>query len=104
MRVKEELRKEREAARLKAASQRATARRIVKESVELIEDEKLELMDLAASSKGLPSIVHLDIDTLQNLESFRGIGLAWKDFCDFFSVFFTKCFRGSHLILVEDHS
>ncbi|KAI4319771.1 hypothetical protein MLD38_033331 [Melastoma candidum] len=71
MRAKEELRKEREAARLKAASQRAIARKIVKESVELIEDEKLELMELAASSNGLSSIVHLDIDTLQNLESFR---------------------------------
>ncbi|KAI4341103.1 hypothetical protein MLD38_025869 [Melastoma candidum] len=71
MRAKEELRKEREAARLKAASQRAIARRIVKESVELIEDEKLELMELAASSNGLSSIVHLDIDMLQNLESFR---------------------------------
>ncbi|CAN4078885.1 unnamed protein product [Withania somnifera] len=69
---KEELRKEREAAKQKAAMERAMARRIAKESMELIEDERLELMDLAASSKGLPSIASLSYDTLQNLESFRG--------------------------------
>lgn len=51
------------------------ARRIAKESMELIEDERLELMDLAASSKGLLSIASLDYDTLQNLESFRGRSL-----------------------------
>lgn len=68
---KEELRKEREAAKQKAAMERAMARRIAKESMELIEDERLELMDLAASSKGLPSIASLNYDTLQNLESFR---------------------------------
>ncbi|XP_009781785.1 homeobox-DDT domain protein RLT1 isoform X1 [Nicotiana sylvestris] len=68
---KEELRKEREAAKQKVAMERAMARRIAKESMELIEDERLELMDLAASSKGLLSIASLDYDTLQNLESFR---------------------------------
>ncbi|XP_055805776.1 homeobox-DDT domain protein RLT1 [Solanum dulcamara] len=68
---KEELRKEREAAKQKAAMEKAMARRIAKESMELIEDERLELMDLAASSKGLPSIASLNYDTLQNLESFR---------------------------------
>lgn len=52
--------------------ERATARRIAKESMELIEDERLELMELAALSKGLPSILSLDYDTLQNLDSFRG--------------------------------
>lgn len=52
--------------------ERAAARRIAKESLELIEDERLELMELAASSKGLPSIVSLDYDTLQSLETFRG--------------------------------
>ncbi|XP_042494646.1 homeobox-DDT domain protein RLT2-like [Macadamia integrifolia] len=71
MRQKEELRREKEAARLKAANERATARRIAKESMELIEDERLELMELAASSKALPSIISLDSDTLQNLDSFR---------------------------------
>ncbi|KAK4485260.1 hypothetical protein RD792_007892 [Penstemon davidsonii] len=68
---KEELRKEKEAARQKAAMERATARKIAKESMELIEDERLEIMELAASSKGLPSIVSLDYDTLQNLDSYR---------------------------------
>ena len=71
-RRKEELRKEREAERRKAALEKATARRIAKESMELIEDEQLELMELAAASKGLSSIIQLDLDTLQNLESFRG--------------------------------
>ncbi|KAG5561737.1 hypothetical protein RHGRI_004700 [Rhododendron griersonianum] len=68
---KEELRREKEEARLKAASERATTRRLARESMELIEDDRLELMELAASSKGLPSIVSLDHDTMQNLESFR---------------------------------
>lgn len=72
MRQKEELRREKEAARVKAANDRAIARRIAKESMELIEDERLELMELAALSKGLPSILSLDSETLQNLESFRG--------------------------------
>lgn len=71
MRRKEQLRREKEAARLKAASERAIARRMAKESVELTEDEQLELMEFAASSKGLPSIMSLDFETLQNLELFR---------------------------------
>lgn len=73
MRQKEEMRKEKEAARLKAANNRASARRIAKESVELIEDERLELMELAALSKGLPSILALESETLQNLDLFKGI-------------------------------
>jgi len=44
--------------------------------MELIEDEQLELMELAAASKGLSSIIHIDLDTLQNLESFRGEQLS----------------------------
>ncbi|PSR98600.1 Homeobox-DDT domain protein [Actinidia chinensis var. chinensis] len=71
-RQKEELRREKEEARLKASIERATTRQIARESMELIEDERLELMELATSSKGLPSIISLDYDTLQNLESFRG--------------------------------
>ena len=66
------MRREREAARLKAATERATARRIAKESVELIDDERLELLELAASSQGLPSTLALDNEALQNLESHRG--------------------------------
>ncbi|KAJ4729740.1 Homeobox domain-containing protein/DDT domain-containing protein [Melia azedarach] len=72
MRQKEELRREKEAARLKAANERAIARKIAKESMELIEDERLELMEIAASSKGLPTILSLDFETLQNLDLFRG--------------------------------
>lgn len=72
MRQKEELRREKEAARLKAANERAIARRIAKESMELIEDERLELMELATSIKGLPSILSLDYETLQNLGSYKG--------------------------------
>lgn len=53
--------------------EKATARKIAKESMDLIEDEQLELMELAAASKGIPSIIHLDHDSLQNLESFRGV-------------------------------
>ena len=71
-RQKEELRREKEAVRLKASIERATARRIAKESMELIEDDRLEMMELAAAKKGLPSIVSLDHETLQNLELFRG--------------------------------
>lgn len=72
MRQKEELRRVKEAERLKVANERAVARRIAKESMELIEDERLELMELAASSKGLPTIVSLDFETLQTLDLFRG--------------------------------
>ncbi|XP_024637844.1 homeobox-DDT domain protein RLT1 isoform X7 [Medicago truncatula] len=71
IRQKEELRKEKEEERRKAALEKATARKIAKESLELIEDEQLEMMELAASSKGLSSIIRLDFDTLQNIESFR---------------------------------
>ncbi|KAL5715822.1 hypothetical protein ACHQM5_017591 [Ranunculus cassubicifolius] len=71
MKQKEEQRKEKEAARMKAANERATARRIAKESMELIEDERLELMELAVSEKGLPSMLSLDSDTLQNLDLYR---------------------------------
>lgn len=70
-RLKEELRKEREAVRRKAAIEKATARKIARESMELIEDEQLELMEMAASRKGLSSIISLDHDTMQSLESFR---------------------------------
>ncbi|KAE9599267.1 putative transcription factor & chromatin remodeling DDT family [Lupinus albus] len=70
-RQKEELRREKEAERRKVALEKAAARRIAKESMELIEDEQLELMELAAASKGLSSIINLDLDTLQDLGSFR---------------------------------
>lgn len=73
LRIKEEMRREKEAARLKLANERATARKIAKESMELIDDERVELMDIAASRKGLPSILSLDSDTLQNLELFRDL-------------------------------
>ncbi|KAI9086822.1 hypothetical protein K1719_031416 [Acacia pycnantha] len=68
---KEELRKEKEAARIRAANERAIARKMVKESMELVEDERLELMELAASEKGLSSMLSLDNETLQNLELFK---------------------------------
>ncbi|EXB54945.1 Homeobox protein [Morus notabilis] len=77
MKQKEELRREKEAARLRAAHERAIARRIAKESMELIEDERLELMELAASSKGLPSILSLDYEILQNLELYREMQTAF---------------------------
>ncbi|XP_010478217.1 PREDICTED: homeobox-DDT domain protein RLT1 isoform X1 [Camelina sativa] len=68
---KEEIRREKDAIRRKIAIEKATARRIAKESMDLIEDEQLELMELAAISKGLPSVLQLDHDTLQNLELYR---------------------------------
>ncbi|KAH6780630.1 hypothetical protein C2S52_011867 [Perilla frutescens var. hirtella] len=68
MRLKEEMRREKEATRLRAANNRAAARKIAKESTELIEDEKLELMELAALSRGLSSILALDSEILQNLD------------------------------------
>jgi hypothetical protein len=71
MRQKEEMRKEKEVARLKAANERAIARKIAKESMELIEDERLELMEVAALTKGLPSMLALDFETLQNLDEYR---------------------------------
>ncbi|XP_010538181.1 PREDICTED: homeobox-DDT domain protein RLT1-like isoform X3 [Tarenaya hassleriana] len=70
-RQKEELRLEKEAMRRKIAIEKATARRIAKESMDLIEDEQLELMELAAASKGVPSILQLNHETLENLELFR---------------------------------
>lgn len=73
MRQKEELRREKEAARLKAATERATARRIAREYMELIEDERLELMELATARKGFSSIFALDSDTLQQLDSFKSM-------------------------------
>uniref|UniRef100_A0A161ZWH5 Homeobox domain-containing protein n=1 Tax=Daucus carota subsp. sativus TaxID=79200 RepID=A0A161ZWH5_DAUCS len=73
LRIKEEMRREKEAAKLKLANERATARKIAKESMELIDDERVELMDIAASRKGLPSIMSLDSDALQNLELFRDV-------------------------------
>ncbi|GAA0160372.1 homeodomain transcription factor [Lithospermum erythrorhizon] len=68
---KEEIRIEREAVKQKLALEKAAARKFAKESMELIEDERLELMELAASSRGLPSILALDYNTLQKLEEFR---------------------------------
>ncbi|KAL0405089.1 UNVERIFIED_CONTAM: Homeobox-DDT domain protein RLT1 [Sesamum latifolium] len=71
MRLKEEMRREKEAAKLKAANDRAAARRIAKESTEMIEDERLELMELAALTRGLSSILALDAETLQNIDMFK---------------------------------
>lgn len=71
--IKEELRREREEVRRKAAIEKATARRIARESMELIEDEQLELMEMAAVRKGLPSIIALDHETMQSLESFKSM-------------------------------
>lgn len=76
MRLREEMRKEKEASRLQAANRRAAARRFAKESVELVEDQRLELMELAALSSGLPSILALDGETLQNLDLFKGAEIA----------------------------
>ncbi|GAU39664.1 hypothetical protein TSUD_60300 [Trifolium subterraneum] len=72
LRQKEELHRVKEEARIKAASERAIARRMVKDAMDLIEDERLELMELAASKKGLSSILALDYETMQNLESYGG--------------------------------
>ncbi|KAI3741695.1 hypothetical protein L1987_59369 [Smallanthus sonchifolius] len=72
-RQKEELRREKEAIKVKVAIEKAAARKIAKESMELIEDERLELLELAASHKGLTSIVSLDYETLQNLDFFRDL-------------------------------
>lgn len=70
-RLKEEMRREKEAARLRAANDRAAARRIAKESMELVEDEQLELMEFAASNRGLSSVLALDNETLQNLDMLK---------------------------------
>ena len=39
--------------------------------MELIDDKRLELMEVAASAKGLSSIFLLDSETFQKLESFK---------------------------------
>ncbi|XP_039019972.1 homeobox-DDT domain protein RLT1-like isoform X1 [Hibiscus syriacus] len=70
-RQKEELQREKEEERRRVAREKATARKIAKESMGLLEDEQLELMEYAAASKGISSIVHLDQNNLKNLESFR---------------------------------
>ncbi|KAK1286955.1 hypothetical protein QJS10_CPB20g01876 [Acorus calamus] len=76
-RLKEEHRREKEAARVKAANERAAARRMAREYMELIEDDRLELMELSALSKSLPSITALDSDSLQQLELFRDMLIAF---------------------------
>ncbi|PPD95680.1 hypothetical protein GOBAR_DD07289 [Gossypium barbadense] len=43
----------------------------MRKEMERLEHEQLELMELAAARKGIYSIIHLEHDTLQNLESFR---------------------------------
>ncbi|KAM7271111.1 hypothetical protein ACFE04_030325 [Oxalis oulophora] len=72
IRQKEESRRLKEVARLKAVNEKAIARKFAKESIDLVEDERLELLELAASSKGLTSILALDFETVQNLDVFRG--------------------------------
>lgn len=83
------MRREKEAARIKAAHERATARRIAREYMELIEDERLELMELAASNKGLSSIILLDGDTLESMDTFRGteFRIHFYSFCRLFPLF-----------------
>ncbi|KAK1268787.1 hypothetical protein QJS04_geneDACA008298 [Acorus gramineus] len=76
-RLKEEHRREKEVARVKAANERAAARRMAREYMELIEDDRLEFMELAASSKSLPSITALDCDSLQQLELFKDMLTAF---------------------------
>ncbi|XP_039068408.1 homeobox-DDT domain protein RLT1-like isoform X2 [Hibiscus syriacus] len=70
-RQKEELRREKEEERRRVAREKAAARKIAKESMDLLDDEQLELMEFAAASKGISSTIHLDHESLQNLESFR---------------------------------
>ncbi|CAI8617390.1 unnamed protein product [Vicia faba] len=70
LRQKEELQRVKDEARIKAGRERAIARRMVKDAIDLIEDERLELMKLAASKKGLSSTLALDYETIQNLESY----------------------------------
>ncbi|GJS54899.1 hypothetical protein Tco_0628261 [Tanacetum coccineum] len=52
-RRQKELRREIEAIKQKASVEKAAAKKFAKESMELIQDERLELLELAASSKGL---------------------------------------------------
>lgn len=70
-RQKEDIRRLKEATKLKAAIERATARRLARESTELIDDERLELLEAAAMSQGLPSIYLLDGETLQELDRYK---------------------------------
>lgn len=92
MKQKEEMRREKEVARLKAANERAIARKIAKESMELIEDERLELMEVAALIKGLPSMLALDFETLQNLDAYRGELMIYIIvFFWFFSAVYENC-------------
>ncbi|KAJ0823817.1 putative transcription factor homeobox-WOX family [Helianthus annuus] len=100
LRVKEDMRREKEAARLKAANDRAAARRIAKESLELIDDERLELMEIAAKTKGLPSMMSLDSDTLENIESLRGT-LPLNNVDDHIQIRDVQSGRVSFLLCVE---
>lgn len=68
---KEDLRREKEAARQRAANERATAWKLARESMDLINDEWLELMEAAASAKGRSSIFLLYSEALQELESYK---------------------------------
>ncbi|KAH7277937.1 hypothetical protein KP509_38G016400 [Ceratopteris richardii] len=72
-REKESSKRLKEATRLKAAIERATARRLARECVELIDDERLELLEAAAASQGLPSIYLLDGETLQGLDRYKDV-------------------------------
>lgn len=53
LRHKEEARKEKEAARIKAANERALAKRLAKDVTDLIDDEQLELMEAATAAAAL---------------------------------------------------
>ena len=57
---------------MKLASERALAKRLAKESMDLIDDERLELLEVAATAQGLSSIYLLDGETLNELESYKG--------------------------------
>jgi hypothetical protein len=72
-REKEEARRLKESTRLKASIERATARRLARECVELIDDERLELLEAATAAQGLPSIYLLDGETLRNLDRYKGM-------------------------------
>lgn len=64
---------------MKLASERALAKRLAKESMDLIDDERLELLEVAATAQGLSSIYLLDGETLNELESYKG--KAQHSFC-----------------------
>lgn len=72
LRQREELRQKKEAAKVKAANERATAKKLAKESSDLMDDERLELMEVAVSVQGLSSITQLPAETLESLDSFKG--------------------------------